>query len=75
MFQVGKTGNINSEFNRYKMDIVGLSEITGLGEPRTTSGAEEHHRGVGLILSRTNRECLIELLHGLMRPQGHREDK
>lgn len=64
------------------MDIVGLSEITGLGEPRTTSGetnlysgAEEHHRGVGLILSRTNRECLIELLHGLMRPQGHREDK
>lgn len=69
MFQVGKTGNIIREYNRYKMDIMGFSEVrwTGFGELRTTygetilySGAKEHHRGVGLILSKSGRQSLIE---------------
>lgn len=54
------------EFNRYKMDIVGLSEIIGLGELRIIFGVEEYYRGVGFIFSRINCECLIELLYGFM---------
>lgn len=67
MFQV--TGNNIREFNRYEIDIIGLSEVrwTGFGELKTTSGetilysgAKEHHRGVGLILGRTSRQSMIE---------------
>ncbi|XP_062566274.1 craniofacial development protein 2-like [Saccostrea cucullata] len=40
MFQIGKTAYIVRELNRYKLDIMGLSEVrwTGFGELKTTSG-------------------------------------
>ncbi|XP_062595719.1 craniofacial development protein 2-like [Saccostrea cucullata] len=63
MFQIGKTANIVREFNRYKLDIMGEVRWTGFGELKITSGdsgAEEHHRRVGLILSRKSRQSLME---------------
>ncbi|XP_061182645.1 craniofacial development protein 2-like [Saccostrea echinata] len=69
MFQIGRKANIVREFNRYKLDIMGVSKVrwTGFVELKTTSGetilysgAEEHHRGVGLILSRKSRQSLME---------------
>ena len=69
MYQVGKTANIMREFRRYGLCILGLSEIrwTGFGEVRTNtgevilySGSEgEHHRGVGLVLTRAARSALL----------------
>lgn len=58
------------EFRKYNFGVLGLSEVrrTGHGESRTTSGEfllhsgmeNEHHRGVGLLLSAHSRRCLTD---------------
>ena len=69
LFQVGKTGNVKKEFRKYRLDILGLSEMrwTGFGELRTSTGEyilysgleEDHHRGVGRALKKEARTALL----------------
>ena len=65
-----RTAMVVNEMRRYKLSILGVSEVRwlGFGRVRTSkgevilySGAEEiHHRGVGIILNREAQECLME---------------
>ena len=69
LFQVGKTANVVNEFRKYRLDILGLSEMrwTGFGELKTSTGEcilysgseEEHQRGVGLVLKKEARTTLL----------------
>ena len=70
MFAGGRTAMAVNEMRRYKLSILGVSEVrwlsfgrvrTSKGEVILYSGAEEiHHRGVGIILNREAQECLME---------------
>ena len=69
LFQVGKTGNVKKEFRKYRLDILGLSEMrwAGFGELKTSTGEyilysgseEDHQRGVGLALKKEARTALL----------------
>jgi hypothetical protein len=70
MYALGKTAIVAKEMKRYHLDVLGISEVrwTGFGEVRVTTGEsflysgseEQHHRGVGLMLSPEARKCLIK---------------
>lgn len=69
LFQVGRTANVLKEFRKYRLDILGLSEIrwTWFGELKTSTGEcilysgseEDHQRGVGLALREDARTVLL----------------
>lgn len=65
-----RLAQVCKEFKRYKFGFLGLCEVrrTGAGESRTPSGetllhsgmADEHHRGVALLLSAESRRSLLD---------------
>ena len=68
LFQSGKMAQATKEFQKYRLDILGLTEVRWTGSGRIKSGevtflysgAEEtHHRGVGLMLSKEASNSLI----------------
>lgn len=72
MFRTGKTREVTEEFKRYKLDILGVSEmrwngtgmlVLGTGETILYSGQEEetanHTEGVGFMLSKKAAKALI----------------
>ena len=70
LYQKGKLAQVNKEIGRYKIEVLGLSEVrwTGVGQMSSPSGSlllysgheSEHSRGVGILLSKSIREALIE---------------
>jgi len=70
LFQKGKLAQVNRELSRYQIDMLGLSEvrwtesgqiISPCGTMFLYSGHEtEHSRGVGILLSKSIRDSLLE---------------
>jgi len=70
MFEVSKTAQVVKEMGRYKLDLLGLSEVrwTGHGKIKLSdgdtivySGHETlHHRGVAIVIPRRHEKTLIE---------------
>jgi hypothetical protein len=70
MYAPGKTAIVAREMRKYHLDVLGISELrwTGSGEAKFNSGEsilysgaeEQHHRGVGLMMSPEARKCLIK---------------
>lgn len=72
MLKPSKLAQVAREFCNYKLQVLGLCEIRwkDSGEIRTATGEhlffsdkseeETHHCGVGLMLSRTAKKCLVE---------------
>ena len=70
MYEPAKTAQVTSEMERYNIDILGISECrwTGAGRQMTKDGAtilysgrnDQHSSGVALIISKRQRNVLIE---------------
>ena len=70
MYTIGKTATVMKEMRRYKLSILGLSEVrwTGFGEVKTTTGEtiiysgrdEGHHSGVALAMNDETRKCMMK---------------
>lgn len=72
MIEATKLAQICQEFQNYKLEVLGLSEIRwkGSGEKRTSTGqtllysgkpeCEDHSSGVGILLSHNAMKCLRE---------------
>ena len=68
MYTIGKTAIVMQEMRRYKLSILGLSEVRwiGFGEVRTTTGEatiysgrdEGHHTGVALVMNDEIWKCI-----------------
>ena len=70
MFETGKAAQVTKEMERYKLDIVGVSEFrwTGAGRKMTRGGYTSlftgkenlHANGVALIISKSTEKTLVE---------------
>ncbi|XP_070504068.1 craniofacial development protein 2-like [Chironomus tepperi] len=70
LFQKGMLAQVNKQFSRYGLSVLGLSEVRWTGAGQLTSpcgtlllysGKEtEHSGGVGILLSKTIRDSLLE---------------
>lgn len=70
LYETGKLKQLTLEFQRFNLDILGISEcrwtgngehITSTGEKLIYSGNEQHHtNGVGILLSREAANAMIE---------------
>ena len=70
MYTVGKAAQIAREMERYRLDLLGLSEIrwTGAGRIKMGNGytmiyageESEHQRGVAIMMSQNTQKCLME---------------
>ena len=71
MYETGRTGQVIKEMQRYRLNIMGISEvrwegsgkyIASTGETMYYSGRQDgqHRQGVGLILDREAGKCLME---------------
>ena len=70
MFETGKTGQVAREMERYKLDILGISECrwTGSGKSKLNTGQvliysgdeEIHQGGVAIMMSQQAAKCLME---------------
>ena len=71
MYSAGKTAQIEKEMDRYKLDILGLSEVRWTNNGKITlqsgksilySGREDdlHQEGVGIILSKRAKKAMLE---------------
>jgi len=68
LFQCGRMGQVHRQMNKYKLGILGLSEVGWTGQGRFTSeqvtilysGREEHHyQGVGIMLNIEATKALV----------------
>ena len=70
MYTVGKAAQVAREMERYRLDLMGLSEIrwTGAGRIKMRNGytmiyageESEHQRGVAIMMSQDTQKSLIE---------------
>jgi hypothetical protein len=73
LFQKGKLAHLNREMHRYKVDILGVSEVrwSGSGQIMTTDGKmflcsgmlneeDPHDRGVGILFNKDTKNALLE---------------
>lgn len=70
LYAAGKTTELTHELNRYRWDVIGLSEVrwTGFGELTTTDGHKiwysgddtAHQHGVAFIVKKENVNAVIE---------------
>ena len=71
MYETGKTAQVFKEMERYRLNILGLSEIrwTGSGKFTLGTGATlcysgrldgQHHEGVGIAMDRQSAKALLE---------------
>ena len=68
LYQSGKLANVLHEMNRCNIDVFGLAETrwdgqgcfkTSTDETFVYSGGSEHQRGVGIILSKKAKACML----------------
>ena len=68
LYQVGKMAQTIREFQRYRLDILGLTEVRWTGSGKISNGGttlinsgtqDVHHRGVGIMLSKEAANALI----------------
>ncbi|XP_017334791.3 craniofacial development protein 2-like [Ictalurus punctatus] len=68
LYQCGRLEQLLHEFDNYRLDILGVSEMRWTGNGKMTSdgkivlysGAKEHHvHGVGMVLSKTAAQALV----------------
>ena len=68
LFQCGRLDQVLNEMQKYKLDILGLSEVRWTGQGRFTSGQftmlysgreKDHYQGVGILLSKNTAKALI----------------
>lgn len=72
MLKPTKLAQVSKEFRNYKLEVLGICEIRwkGSGERRTSTGeyllysgkpeGETHHSGVGFMLTRATKQCLLD---------------
>jgi len=68
LFQCGRLDQVLEEMQKYKLDILGLSEVRWTGQGRFTSGQatilysgreKDHYQGVGILLNKNATKALI----------------
>ena len=71
MYETGKTAQVFKEMERYRLNILGLSEIRWTGSEKITLGTGamlchsgrsdgQHHEGVGIAMDRQSAKALLE---------------
>ena len=71
MFETGRTAQVIGEMQRYRLNILGLSEVRWTGSGKYVAptgeimyysgrGDDQHRQGVGLLLDKEASRCLME---------------